>query len=227
MKQQKISALLTVIGFLAAAVTTNAASTEVSANLLSTIQREANGNAADTFTVSFGALNGGLASLINKDPSAAGAVGFATWYAANSRTLLSWGSPVQGSLITDSNDFYQYWGSDMSASTRKGDALTSIFDSAKNNRALAFVTYSSGGSVQEVGLYDLGFDYNDPSASPLGAIDSLTLSSDVTAIYGATSPSTGTYGALTTSSVPEPSSSMLLLLGGLALAGVRQFRKKI
>ena len=226
MKQQKISALLTVIGFLAAAVTTNAASTEVSANLLSTIQREANGNAADTFTVSFGALNGGLASLINKDPSAAGAVGFATWYAANSRTLLSWGSPVQGSLITDSNDFYQYWGSDMSASTRKGDALTSIFDSAKNNRALAFVTYSSGGSVQEVGLYDLGFDYNDPSASPLGAFDSLTLSSGVTAIYGATSD-TGTYGALTTSSVPEPSSSMLLLLGGLALAGVRQFRKKI
>jgi hypothetical protein len=90
------------------------------------------------------------------------------------------------------------------------------------------VTYSSGGFVQEVGLFDLGYDYEDPTASPVGAIDNLSLfAADVTAIYGATSPNTGTYGALTTSSVPEPSSSMLLLLGGLALAGVRQFRKKI
>jgi len=227
MKQQKISALLTVIGFLAGAVTSNAAPTEVSANLLSTIQRQANGNASDTFSVSFGALNGGLFALTTKNSSADSADGFALWYGNNSRTLLSWGSPVQGSLITDSDDFYQYWGSDSSVTARKGAALTSIFDAALDNRALAFVTYSSGGTVQEVGLYDLGFTYADPAAAALGTFDFLTLSSDVTAIYGATSPSTGTYGSISTSNVPEPSSSLLLLVGGLALAGVRQFRKKI
>jgi hypothetical protein len=230
MKHYKLTSLLTSLGLLIAVASSNAASTEVTANLLSTIQRQSNGSPADTFSISFGSLNGGLSSLLTKDGSAVGAAGFATWYGANSRTLLNWGS-VQGSAITDTDPFYKYYGLDSTSPIYKGAALTSKYDATKDNRALAFVTYSSGGTVEEIGLYDLGFDFANPgngSDWPLGiASDFLTLSSDVTAIYGATSPSTGTYGSISTSNVPEPSSSLLLLVGGLALAGVRQFRKKI
>jgi hypothetical protein len=216
------------IGFFVATPALHAATTEVTANLLSQIERGSGGTTEDQFSISFGSLNGGLASLINKGQSANGAAGFASWYNANSRPLLNWGS-VEGSAITDSDAFYKYYGS--GASTIKaGSALTSIYDSLLNNRALAFVTYSSGGSVQEVGLFDLGFDFANPGNTsdwPLGiASDFLTLSSEATAIYGATSPGTGTYGSLSTSSVPEPSSTVLLLLGGIALAVTRQFRKE-
>lgn len=229
MKYRKLTVLLTSIGFCIAAFTSNAATTEVSANLLSTINRQSGGSTGDVFSVSFGSLNGGLTSLLTRDVSANTAAGFATWYSANSRTLLDWGS-VQGSSITDNDSFYKYYGLDSSSPIYKGSALTSIFDPALNNRALAFVTYSSSGTVQEVGLYDLGFDFANPANSsdwPLGiASDFLTLSSDATAIYGATSPGTGSYGALsTTATVPEPSASLLLLVGGMAFAAVRQFRK--
>jgi len=232
MKHYKLTSLLTSLGLFIAVASSNAATTEVTANLLSTIQRQYNGSAADTFSISFGSLNGGLLSLATtKDASAVGAAGFAAWYGANSRTLLNWGS-VQGSTITDTDPFYKYYGLDSTSPIYKGAALTSIYDATKDNRALAFVAYSSGGTVEEIGLYDLGFDFANPgnlSDWPLGiASDFLTLSAaDVTAIYGATSPSTGTYGSISTSNVPEPSSSLLLLVGGLALAGVRQFRKKI
>ena len=51
------------------------ATTEVTANLLSIIQRQNAGDrtAEDAFQVSFGSLNGGLASLLTKDGSADGA----------------------------------------------------------------------------------------------------------------------------------------------------------
>ena len=223
MKQRNITVLITLIGLFVSAAASRAVPVEVTANLLSTIQRESGGSNTDMFSVSFGALNGGRASLLSNYESASA---FATWYGANSRTLLTWGS-VQGSLITDNNTFYKYFGADTTVTTRVGGPLESKYDSAKDNRALAFVTYSNGSDVLEVGLFDLGYDFGDPASGPLGGFEFLTLSTDATAIYGATIPS-GAFGSLsTTATIPEPSSSLLLLVGGIALVGVRQFRKKI
>jgi len=153
--------VLALIG-LASWSTAQAQNAEVTANLLSTIGRQSGGNASDVFQVSFGSLNGGLASLLTKDNSADGAAGFATWYASNSRTLLNWGS-VTGADITDSDSFYKYYGVDETVSTYAGGPLTSIWSATQDNRALAFVSYSDGSTIQEIGLYDLGFSWTSPS----------------------------------------------------------------
>lgn len=205
-----------------------AQTTEVTANLLSVIQRQSGGGSSDTFQVSFGSLNGGLASLLTKDSSADGASGFATWYGNNSRTLLNWGT-VQGSAITDSDSFYRYYGANTALPTYQGSALTSIYSNTLDNRALAFVTYSDGSTVQEIGLYDLGFNWGNPSDTgsyPFGVYDYITLGADapVTAVYGVADASTGTYGTLSTSTVPEPSSAALLLLGTMGILALRRFR---
>lgn len=224
MKQRNVTVLIALIGLFVSAAASRAVPVEVSANLLSTIQRESSGSSSDMFSVSFGALNGGRASLLSSYESASA---FATWYGANSRTILDWGS-VQGSLITDNNSFYKYFGADTSVTTRVGGPLESKYDSTKDNRALAFVTYSNGSDVLEVGLFDLGYDFGNPASGPLGGFEFLTLSTDATPIYGAANPSSGSFGSLsTTATIPEPSSSLLLLVGGIALVGVRQFRKKI
>ena len=186
------------------------------------------GNSA--FNISFGSLNGGLLSLANK-PIAEGAGAFATWYSANSRTFVSWNGVV-GSDIADSDAYIRYYGPDTSVENRAGDALTSIFNPADDNRALAFVSFefTPGSGISEIGLFDLGFDWGngaDTAQFPLGLYDFINLNTDATAIYGAVNPSQGDFGTLTTSSVPEPSSASLLLLGGLALAAVRRFRKNV
>ena len=167
---------------------------------------------------------------MTKDGSADGAAGFAAWYGSNSRTLLDWGSVV-GADITDSDSFYKYYGPDLTVTTRVGGALTSIYDPTKDNRALAFVSYSSSGTVQEIGLYDLGFYWADPadeSNYPLGAYDLITL-------YGGQMNALGTgefgtvdgsgNGVLTTSTVPEPSSASLMLLGAAGILALRRLRK--
>ena len=187
------------------------------------------GNSA--FNISFGSLNQGLLALANKPTTADGAGAFAAWYAANSRTFVSWNGVV-GSDITDSDAFIRYYGPDTAIENRAGGALTSIFNPAEDNRALAFVSYefAPGAGITEIGLYDLGFDWGngaDTAQFPLGLYDFINLNTDATAIYGAVNPSQGDFGTLTTSSVPEPSSASLLLLGGLALAAVRRFRKNV
>ena len=187
------------------------------------------GNTA--FNISFGSLNGGLLSLANKPTTADGAGAFAAWYSANSRTFVSWNGVV-GSDIADSDAFIRYYGPDTSVENRAGDALTSIFNPADDNRALAFVSYefTPGSGISEIGLFDLGFDWGngaDTAQFPLGLYDFINLNTDATAVYGSVNPSQGDLGTLTTSSVPEPSSASLLLLGGLALAAVRHFRKNV
>jgi hypothetical protein len=139
---------------------------------------------------------------------------------------------VIGSDITDSDAFIRYYGPDTSVENRAGGALTSIFNPAQDNRALAFVSYefAPGAGITEIGLFDLGFDWGngaDTEQFPLGLYDFINLNTDATAIYGAVNASQGDFGTLTTSSVPEPSSASLLLLGGLALAAVRRFRKNV
>ena len=204
--------------------------TEATGNLLSTIQRQNLGDrtAGDQFTISFGSLNGGLASLLTKSASANGASGFATWYGNNSRTFLNWGTVV-GANITDSDAYYRYYGPNTSASIYAGSALNSIYDSALDNRALAFVTYSNGGGVQEIGLYDLGFNWANPvdtAAYPLGAFDLFTLGADVvTPVYGAADANAGTYGSLSTSTVPEPSSASLVFVGAAGILALRRLKK--
>jgi len=187
------------------------------------------GNSA--FNISFGSLNQGLLSLANKPSTAHGAGAFAEWYTANSRTFVSW-TGVIGSAITDSDAFIRYYGPDTSVENRAGGALTSIFNPAQDNRALAFVSYefTPGSGISEIGLYDLGFDWGnaaDTAQFPLGLYDFINLNTDATAVYGSVNPSQGDLGTLTTSSVPEPSSASLLLLGGLALAAVRRSRKNV
>jgi len=211
-----------------------AAETETTATLLSKIQRQDLGNrqAADAFEVSFGSLNGGRASLLSKDSSANGAAGFASWYAANSRTFLSWTGGVVGANIVESDDFIRYYGPDTLAETRQGGPLTSIFSNSQDNEALAFITYSFGGSVTEVGLFTFNTNWSNPSDPSFGAtglFDVFTLSADnVSAVYGGADPAAnGGYGVLSTSSVPEPSSMSLMLFGATALVALRRLRKNV
>jgi len=186
---------------------------------------------ASTFNISFGSLNQGLLSLASKPTTADGAAAFAAWYSANSRTFVSWNGVV-GSAITDSDSFIRYYGPDTSVENRAGGGLTSIFNPAQDNRALAFVSYefAPGGGISEIGLFDLGFNWGNAADSaqfPLGLYDFVNLNTDATAVYGSVNPSVGPSGTLGTSSVPEPSSASLLVLGGLALAAVRRLRKNV
>ena len=198
--------------------------------LQSKVASEAQGGNS-TFNISFGSLNQGLLSLDSRPSTAYGAGAFAAWYSANSRTFVSWNGVV-GSDITDSDAFIRYYGPDTSVENRAGGALASIFNPAQDNRALAFVSYefTPGAGITEIGLYDLGFDWGngaDTAQFPLGLYDFINLNTDATAVFGSVNPAQGSLGTLTTSSVPEPSSASLLLLGGLALAAVRRFRKNV
>ena len=230
MKKTTINISTLIVASLLSWSNVQAQTAEVTANLLSTIGRQTNGTSGDVFQLSFGSLNGGLASLLTKDSSANGAAGFASWYASNSRTLLDWGS-VNGASITDSDNFYKYFGVDTSVTTRAGGPLNSIWSSTLDNRALAFVSYHDGTTIQEVGLYDLGFSWTsptDPIAVAFGLSENFTLSAEqVTAIYGAANGSVLPTGALTTSSVPEPSSISLMLFGATALVALRRLRKNV
>ena len=211
-----------------------AAETETTVDLLSKIQRQDSGNRlpGDTFEISFGSLNGGRASLLSKDSSANGAAGFASWYAANSRTFLSWTGGVVGASIVGSDDFLRYYGPNESFETRRGGSLTSIFSNSQDNEALAFITYSFGGSVTEVGLFTFNTNWSNPSDPNFGAtglFDTFTLSADnVSAVYGSSNPTANSgYGVLSTSSVPEPSSMSLMLFGVTALVALRRLRKNV
>ena len=225
MKNTKILILVTALASWLSPV--HAQTTEVTVNLLSKLAKS-DGDGSGQFNISFGSLNGGLVSLLSKDSSANGAAGFAAWYGNNSRTLLSWNG-VTGSSIVDNDSFYRYYGADTSVETRAGAPLNSIFSNSFDNRALAFVSYSNGGVVEEIGLYDFGFNWGDPAdtgAYPLGVYDIFTLASNtVTAVYGSTNDSVGDNGTIYTSTVPEPSSASLMLLGAAGMFALRRLRK--
>jgi len=192
--------------------------TAVNYNLLSKINRPS-GSAGDTFNVSFGSLNGGLLSLANDKNGVDGAAAFFSWYGSNSRSLVNWNGVVGAAITPSSDDYY------------RSGTFNSIWSNTQNNQALAFVSYSSGSTVDSIALFDLGFQWanpNDTGSYPFGAYDAIDLyAGQITAIYGTANASDGTFGTLTTSNVPEPSSASLLLLGGVALAVVRRFRKNV
>ena len=192
--------------------------TDVAYNLLSKINRPS-GSAGDVFNISFGSLNGGLLSLANNKSGVDGADAFFTWYGNNSRSLVNWNGVVGADITPDSDSYYRQ------------ASLTSIWSNTQDNQALAFVSYSNGSSVDSIALFDLGFQWANPADTgsyPFGAYDGIDLyAGQVTAVYGTADASAGTYGTLTTSSVPEPSSASLLLFGSVALAALRRFRKKI
>ena len=175
MKNTKILILATAVASWLSPL--HAQTTEVTVNLLSKLAKS-DGDGDRSFNISFGSLNGGLAPLLSKE-GADGAAGFATWYGNNSRTLLEWNG-VNGASIVDSDSFYRYYGADTSIETRAGGPLTSIFSSSLDNRALAFVSYSNGGVVEEIGLYDFGFNWGDladTGSFPVGVYDIFTLAS--------------------------------------------------
>jgi len=191
--------------------------TAVTYNLLSKINRPS-GSAGDVFNISFGSLNGGLLSLANNKSGVDGADAFFTWYGNNSRSLVNWNGVVGADITPESDDYY-----------RQG-LLTSIWSNTQDNQALAFVSHSNGSSVDSIALFDLGFQWANPADTglfPFGAYDAIDLyAGQATAVYGTADASAG-YGTLSTSSVPEPSSASLLLIGGVALAAVRRFRKNV
>ena len=192
--------------------------TDVTYNLLSKINRPS-GSAGDTFNISFGSLNGGLLSLANDKSGVDGAAAFFSWYGSNSRSLVNWNGVVGADITPLSDDYYRQ------------ASLTSIWSSTQNNQALAFVSYSSGSTVDSIALFDLGFQWANPADTgsyPFGAYDAIDLyAGQVTAIYGTADASAGTYGTLTTSSVPEPSSISLMLFGATALVALRRLRKNV
>jgi hypothetical protein len=60
----------------------------------------------------------------------------------------------------------------------------------------------------------------------LGVYDIFTLASNtVTAVYGSTDNAVGDNGTLYTSTVPEPSSASLMLLGAAGVLALRRLRK--
>ena len=195
-----------------------AQTTDVTYNLLSKINRPS-GSAGDTFNISFGSLNGGLLSLANDKSGVDGAAAFFSWYGSNSRSLVNWNGVVGADITPLSDDYY-----------RQG-TFTSIWSNTQDNQALAFVSYSSGSTVDSIALFDLGFQWANPADTgsyPFGAYDAIDLyAGQVTAIYGTADASAGTYGTLTTSSVPEPSSFSLMLLSASALVALRRLRKNV
>jgi len=228
---KKILKLLTVAGLglsinLSSVIAQTPIATETSVSLLSKIQRE--GGADGTFTISFGSLNGGLASLLNKDSSADGAAGFATWYGANSRTLLTWSGVTGSAVDPDDNAFYRNYSANPSAENYAGGPVNSIWSSTADNRALAFVTYEFGGSVGEIGLYAFDFAWENPAQADFPGNIFTLAANNVQAVYGLSdSNANGGNGSLTTSSVPEPSSASLMLLGAVSLVALRRLRKNV
>jgi len=214
---KKSNYLTVAIAFAVMASSAFAQQTDVTYNLLSKIDRPS-GNAGDTFNISFGSLNGGLLSLANNKSGVDGAAAFFSWYGSNSRSLVNWDGVVGADITPESDNYYRQ------------ASLTSIWSSTQDNQALAFVSHSTGSTVDSIALFDLGFQWANPANTgsyPFGAYDAIDLyAGQVTAIYGAADAAAG-YGTLTTSSVPEPSSASLLLLGGVALAAVRRFRKNV
>ena len=215
---KKTNYLTVAIAFAMMASSAFAQQTDVAYNLLSKINRPS-GSAGDVFNISFGSLNGGLLSLANNKSGVDGANAFFTWYGNNSRSLVNWNGVVGADITPESDSYYRQ------------SLLTSIWSNTQDNQALAFVSYSNGSSVDSIALFDLGFQWANPADTgsyPFGAYDGIDLyAGQVTAVYGTADASAGTYGTLTTSSVPEPSSASLLLFGSVALAALRRFRKNV
>ena len=198
--------------------------TETSVSLLSKLQREGGGDGS--FTISFGSLNGGLASLLTKGSTADGAAGFANWYGANSRTLLTWSGVTGSAVDPDSDIYYRNYSANSGAENYAGGPLNSIWSSTQDNRALAFVTYSGLGGVEEIGLYAFNFDWGNPGEADFPGNIFTLAANNVEAVYGLSdSEANNGNGLLTTSTVPEPSSASLMLLGAAGVLALRRLRK--
>jgi hypothetical protein len=217
--KQSIIKLLTILTLAVCLTATNGRSqgtTELTASLLSKLQNPTP-YATDTFLIRFGALNGGL--QINPS-SGWTAYQVDSYWRANARTLLTW-SGVVGATTPQ----HRYYGSDIEDESRAGSALTSVYNASLNNQAFALITNSD---ITAFALLDFGFNFADPSntdAYPFGAFDVLPVSKATSTLwYGTPSENgAGTIGLV--SSVPEPSSASLMLLGAAGVLALRRLRK--
>jgi len=195
-----------------------AQTTEVTASLLSRLQNPTP-NSDDTFTIRFGALNGGL----QLDPTSGWTASQVNSYWADyARTLLTW-SNVVGSTTPQ----FRYYGSDTEDESYAGPSLTSVYSGAPgaSNRAFALITSSDNSAFA---LLDFGFDFANPAdneAYPFGAFDTLPVNRATSTLWYGTPSGTGNGTIGLVSSVPEPSSASLMLLGAAGVLALRRLRK--
>ena len=200
---------------------------QTSLSLVSQIQRAGGGDG--TFSIAFGSLNGGLAALTSLGWNMNSVSTFASWYAANSRTLYTWTGVTGSAIDSESNDYYRNFTDDITMENRVGGPLASIYSTTQNNEALAFVTYSVSGAVEELGLFSFGVNWENPTAADFPgnnfAFDATGMSAvlgglDTSANYGY-----GIASTVTATGIPEPTSGSLFLLGAAGVLALRRLRK--
>jgi len=219
MKQSIIKLCLTILALTICLPATNGLSqttTEVTASLLSKLQNPTP-NAADTFTIRFSALNGGL----QIDPSSGWTASQVdSYWTANARTLLTWSGAVGATTPQ-----YRYYGSDTEDESYYAPALSSVFNAAANNQAFALITNSDNTAFA---ILDFGFNFANPADSaayPFGAFDVLPISKATSTLWYGTPSGNGAGTIGLVSSVPEPSSASLMLLGAAGVLALRRLRK--
>ncbi len=213
-------AILVLAAWLPATSSLAQSTTEVTASLLSVLQNPTP-NSADTFTIRFSALNGGL--QINPT-SAWTAAQVDSYWTSNARTLLTWTGAVGATTPT-----YRAYGLDTEDENYAGPALASVFSSAANanNRAFALITNSD---TSAFAILDFGFDFANPAdgtAYPFGAFDILPINKATSTVWYGNASGTGAGTIGLVANVPEPSSLSLMLFGATALAALRRLRKNV
>jgi len=229
--KNQITSLLTAIVLIAG--TGYAADTELSLSLLAKLGVQGSGQSgsSEQFSITFGAYNGNSLGQLFATATSYGTdvQGFNTWYGANSRSIYTW-SGVQGNLINnDDAAYYRNFSIDNTVDSYAGAPKTSIFSSQYDNSVFAFISTGSGASL-ELALIDLGLDWADPAWGTAGGVlsDTVVLNAGQSAVVYAGGVDRSGQGLITTTTnVPEPSASALLLVGAVALGAVRRIRKNV
>jgi hypothetical protein len=197
--------------------------TELSVSLLAKIgiQGTTSGS-SDTFSVSFGAFNGTYSGLLDaRTTYYNNAVSFLSYFNNNSRSIYTW-SGVTGNLVDgESSAYYRNFSKDNTVDNYAGTPPNSIWSSSFDNTVLALITNTTN---SELALINLGINWTDPTVPTASGVLTdtvvLTASGGSSAIWGSTH---GTY--INTTSVPEPSSASLMLLGAVGMMALRCLRK--
>lgn len=197
--------------------------TELSVSLLARLgtQGTANGT-SDTFSVSFGSFNGAYSGLLNARTTYYNdANSFLSYFNANSRSIYTW-TGVTGNLVDGDNAaYYRNFSIDTDVDSYAGTPPNSIWSSTFDNTVLALITNTTN---NELALINLGINWSDPTVATAGGVLTdtvvLTAGSGSSAVWGSTH---GSY--INTTSVPEPSSASLMVLGTAGLLALRRLRK--
>ena len=197
--------------------------TELSVSLLAKLGTEGTtGGTSDTFTVSFGSFNGTYANLLGARTTYYNdSVAFLSYFNANSRSIYNW-SGITGNLVDGENAaYYRNFSINPDTENYAGTPPVSIWSSVFDNTVLALITNTTN---NQLALINLGINWSDPNVTTAGGVltdtVALTAGSGSTAIWGSTH---GSY--INTTSVPEPSSASLMMIGAAGVLALRRLRK--